>query len=226
MSKTLPENRVLRHPECGHYDAQTINAIIDEAYFCHVAATRKGMPVIIPTLHVRIGNMLYIHGAVAAGLFKDLQAQTPVSIAITLLDGLVLARSLYNHSANYRSVVAYGVAREVTDRDEKWAVMEALADRVAPGRWGDARQPNDVELKITRVFAIPLDHASAKIRSGPPHDDPEDMGRDTWAGVIPLSVQRLRPEADPAQDPPLPLPDYLTGATGDVWDQAAGRPAP
>lgn len=211
MSQTLPHTKVRRHPERGAYDAKTIHAIIDEAYFCHVATLRDGLPVIIPTLHVRIGHTLYIHGAVAAGLFKDLGAKTPVSVAITLMDGLVLARSFYNHSANYRSVVAYGVPQEVTDRDEKLAVMKTLADRMTPGRWEDARQPNETEIKITRIFALPLDQASAKIRSGPPSDDAEDMDRPTWAGVIPLQIQPGEPIADPAQVPPLPLPSYLEG---------------
>ncbi len=209
MSQNLPKIRVRRHPERGHYDRQTIDQIVDEAYYCHVAVVRAGSPVIIPTLHVRIGNFLYIHGAVAAGLFKDLKKDALVSVAITLLDGLVLARSFYNHSANYRSVTAFGVAREVTDRDEKLAVLKALADRISPGRWDDARQPNDTELKITRVFAIPLDHASAKIRSGPPSDDANDLTRPTWAGVLPLHTRLAEPEADPLQVPPIPLPDYL-----------------
>lgn len=209
MSQSLPKSRVRRHPERGHYDRATIHAIIDDAYYCHVSVVRDGVPVIIPTLHVRIDDVLYIHGAVAAGLFRDLTAKTPIAVAVTVLDGLVLARSWYNHSANYRSVVAFGEPREVTDRDEKLAVLRALADRVAPGRWDDARQPNATELKRTRVFALPLDRASAKIRSGPPIDDPEDLSRPTWAGVIPTAEQLLPPMADPQQSPPIPLPDYL-----------------
>lgn len=209
MSHNLPKNRVRRHPERGYYDRETIFQIVDEAYYCHVAVIRAGAPVIIPTLHVRVGDFLYIHGAVAAGLFKDLKQDNVVSVAITLLDGLVLARSFYNHSANYRSVIAFGVAREVTSQEEKLAVLKALAERVTPGRWDDARQPNDTELKITRVFAIPLDHASVKIRSGPPSDDADDFTRPTWAGVIPTRIQLGQPEADPSQDPPIPLPDYL-----------------
>ncbi|PSR21910.1 MAG: pyridoxamine 5'-phosphate oxidase family protein [Sulfobacillus acidophilus] len=209
MSRNLPKIRVRRHPERGHYDRATIEQIVDEAYYCHVAVVRDGAPVIIPTLHVRVDDSLYIHGAVAAGLFKDMKQDAVVSVAITLLDGLVLARSFYNHSANYRSVVAFGVAREVTDPDEKLRVLKALADRVVPGRWDDARPPNDTELKITRVFAIPLDHASVKIRTGPPSDDVDDLTRPTWAGVIPLKMQVGQPQPDPLQQPPMPLPDYL-----------------
>lgn len=212
MSQSLPQNRVRRHSERGHYDADTVHAIIDEGYYCHVATIRDNMPSIIPTLHVRMGDSIYIHGAVAAGLFKNLEG-TPVSVAITLLDGLVLARSWYNHSANYRSVVVFGVAREVTDPDEKLAALKALADRTAPGRWEDARHPNEVEMRTTRLFAIPLDHASAKIRSGPPIDDEEDMLRPTWAGVVPVTLSLGRPERDPLQGPEVPLPDYLRTLT-------------
>lgn len=209
MPSKLPKRMVRRHPERGHYDPETIHAIVDEAYVCQVAAVRDDLPVVIPTLHARINDTLYLHGAVAAGIFKDLGKPVPVAVSITLLDGLVLARSLYNHSANYRSVVAYGVAREVTDVEEKLAALKAFSDRVAEGRWEDARTPNPVELKRTRVFAISLEHASAKIRSGPPSDDAEDMDRTTWAGVIPLSVTRGRPEQDPVQDPGIAIPSYL-----------------
>lgn len=210
MSSKFPNTRVRRHPERGRYDPETIYGIIDEAWHCHVAAVRDNLPVVIPTLHVRIDDQLYIHGAVAAGLFKDMGRETPISVAITHLDGLVLARSLYNHSANYRSVVIFGIAREVVDADEKMAVFHALADRIALGRWEDARMPNDIEVRTTRVFAIPLDQASAKIRSGPPADDPEDMDRATWAGVLPLRATYSTPIADPQQVPAIPLPDYLT----------------
>ena len=211
MPASLPKHRVRRHPERGHYDEATINAILDEASFCHVAVVRDGLPVVIPTLHVRIGSRVYIHGAVAAGLLKDLAQDQPVSLAVTLLDGLVLARSFYNHSANYRSVVAFGIPTEVTDPDAKLSVLKEMANRFTPGRWDDARVPNAIELKRTRVFAIPVDHASAKIRTGPPVDDPEDMDRPTWAGVLPLAITRGEPVADPNQDPPVPLPDYLRG---------------
>ena len=165
--------------------------------------------MVIPTLHIRIGDQLYIHGAVAAGLLKNLGEGAPVCVTITHLDGLVLARSLYNHSANYRSAVIFGQAREVTDRALKMAVFRAFADRVAPGLWDDARQPNDREVRTTRVFAVPLENASAKIRKGPPADDAEDMERPTWAGVIPLRTVYGDPESDPAQSPAVALPDYL-----------------
>ncbi len=209
MSSELPGIRVRRHPERGHYDKDTLYPIIDEAWHCHVGVVRDGMPIIIPTLHVRVDDTLYVHGAVAAGLFKDLAHNAPVSVAITHLDGLVLARSLYNHSANYRSVVVFGVPSEVTDPDLKLTVLKALSDRVAPGRWEDARQPNAIELKQTRIFAVPLTHASAKIRTGPVADDPEDLDRPTWAGVLPLRTVFGEPEADAGDRPSVPLPDYL-----------------
>lgn len=209
MNGPSASTRVRRHPERGHYDPETLHQIIDEAWHCHVAMIRGGVPLVLPTLHVRIGDELYIHGAVAAGMFKDLTPDTPISVAITHLDGLVLARSLYNHSANYRSAVVFGSAREVTDAEEKRRVFKALADRVAPGRWDDARKPNDVEVRTTRVFAVPLAESSAKIRSGPPSDDAEDMARPTWAGVLPFRTTVGTPEPDPAQVPSVPLPGYL-----------------
>lgn len=209
MSHSLPRYKVRRHAERGHYDPSTIFAILDEAYMIHVSVIRDGIPVTIPTLHVRIGNKLYVHGAVAAGLFKDLAHEEPVCISATILDGLVLARSLYNHSANYRSVVAFAVPEEVRDAEQKMRVLEAMAERLCPGRWQDARQPNSVELRRTRIFALPLERASAKIRSGPPIDDPEDLDRPTWAGIIPLALVRRPPVADPNQPEERPLPDYL-----------------
>lgn len=208
MTPRLPRNLVRRHPERGCYDHATINAIIDEAHYCHIAVVRHGCPVIIPTLHVRIEDTWYVHGAVAAG-FKDLAQDQPVSVAVTIMDGLVLARSLYNHSANYRSVVAFGIPREVRGRDDKMTVLKAMADRITPGRLQDAGVPNAVEIRRTRVFAIPLDQTSAKIRSGPPRDDPEDLDRPAWAGVLPLTLTMGAPVPDPAQIPPISLPEYL-----------------
>lgn len=209
VSESPPNIRVRRHPERGHHDRDILYSIIDGAWYCHAATVRDGWPVVIPTLHIRIGGQLYIHGAVAAGLLKNLGEGAPVCVTVTHLDGLVLARSLYNHSANYRSAVVFGQAREVTDPAEKMAVFRAFADRVAPGRWDDARQPNDREVRTTRVFAIPLENASAKIRQGPPADDPEDMDRPTWAGVLPLRTVYGDPEPDPAQSPAAALPGYL-----------------
>lgn len=209
MDHPMSDTRVRRHPERGHYDKSTIHAILDAGVFCHVAIVRNGMPIVIPTLYVRIADHLYIHGAVASGLLKNLAPDTMVSVAVTLLDGLVMARSAYNHSMNYRSVVLFGRAREVKEPREKLAVLEAMVNQVTPGRWQDARQPNEQEIKTTRVFGIPIDQASAKIRSGPPVDDAEDMDLPVWAGILPLKATYGRPIADPQQQPPVPFPSYL-----------------
>lgn len=206
------DSRVLvrRHPERGQYDLKTIASILDEALYCHVSVVRHGTPVIIPTLHVRIENQLYFHGAPAAGLFRGLGTGQEVAVAVTLLDGLVLARSAYNHSLNYRSVVVFGAPYEVVDMEVKNQVLEALVEHVVAGRWRDARPPSDQELKATRVFGIALETASAKIRSGPPSDDAKDMDLPVWAGVVPLKLTAGLPLPDPVQDSSLPQPSYLT----------------
>lgn len=193
--------KVKRHGERGHYDRTVIDAILDEGLVAHVGFVVAGQPYVIPTLYARSGDTLYFHGA-AANRMLDTMAGGPVCVTVTLLDGLVLARSHYNHSANYRSVVVLGTPREVTDRDEKIRSFQILVDHVAQGRWEDARQPNETEIKVTRVLALPLDEASAKIRVGPPMDDEADQGLPVWAGVIPLRV---------VADPPIPAPELTAG---------------
>ncbi len=193
--------KVKRHGERGHYDRTVIDAILDEGLVAHVGFVVAGQPYVIPTLYARSGDTLYFHGA-AANRMLDTMAGGPVCVTVTLLDGLVLARSHYNHSANYRSVVVLGTPREVTDRDEKMRSFQILVDHVAQGRWEDARQPNETEIKVTRVLALPLDEASAKIRVGPPMDDEADQGLPVWAGVIPLRV---------VADPPIPAPELTAG---------------
>lgn len=204
-----PPGRVKRHPERGRYDSETIHAILDEGLVCHVAVVQDHVPIMIPMLYVRIDRSLYVHGALAAGLFARLETTDRVSVAVTLLDGLVLARSWYNHSANYRSVVLVGHPQEVTDSQEKLQVLKAMADKTVPGRWDDARAPSETEIKITRIYAISIDQASAKIRQGPPIDDPEDLSRPTWAGVLPGSWVAGDALQDPEQSPTIPLPPYL-----------------
>ncbi len=204
MSDSTPASsrvKVKRHAERGHYDRAAIDAILDEGLVAHVGFVVDGQPFVIPTLHARSGDTLYFHGA-AANRMLDTIAGEPVCVTVTLLDGLVLARSHYNHSANYRSVVVLGRPREVTDREEKLRSFQVLVDHVARGRWNDARQPSETEIKVTRVLALPLDEASAKIRSGPPKDDAEDLGLPIWAGVIPLRQ---------VADPPIPAPDLSAG---------------
>ncbi len=209
MDRSLDIRQVRRHPERGHYDRAPIDSIIDEAYFCHVSTIQDGVPITMPTLHVRVQDQLYIHGAVAAGLFSALEQNTVISVTITLMDGLVLARSWYNHSANYRSVVVIGVPAEATRPRDKLIVLKALADKIAPGRWEDARQPNPTELKRTRIFGVSLATTVAKVRSGPPTDDPSDLNLPTWAGIVPLTIAKGTPVGDPNDSPPKPLPDYL-----------------
>src|SRR5688572_24080661 len=196
-------------PERAVYERETIEAILDEALFCHVAVVQDGSPRVIPTIHARSGDTLFIHGSNASRTLRALKDGSEVSVVVTLLDGLVLARSAFNHSMNYRSVVVYGKAREVTDPDEKWQAQVALVDRIIPGRSEDARMPNEKELKQTTILAIPLDEASAKVRTGPPTDEEEDYELQVWAGEIPLRMVAQPPIADPKLAPHIPAPEYV-----------------
>ena len=189
--------RVRRIASRGAYDRETVHAILDEARFCHVGFVDGGQPVVLPTIHARIGDTLYLHGSTAS---RMLEAATgaPVCVTATILDGLVLARSAFHHSMNYRSVVAFGVPYTVEDESEKRAALDAVVEHVLAGRGVEARPPSPKELAATRVFALSLDEASAKIRSGPPIDDEADLGSARWAGVVPLHTIPAAPEADPA----------------------------
>ena len=199
-----PRTQVKRLPERGVYDRATIDAILDEALFCHLAWVQDGSPRVIPTIHARAGDELYVHGSQASRTLRAAREGVEVCVVATLLDGLVLARSAFHHSMNYRSVVVYGVPREITDPDEKWAAQRALVEHVVPGRSGDVRMPNDKELKQTMILAVTLDEASAKVRTGPPKDDEEDYDLPIWAGVLPLTMQSGELVPDPR------LPDGLT----------------
>jgi nitroimidazol reductase NimA-like FMN-containing flavoprotein (pyridoxamine 5'-phosphate oxidase superfamily) len=203
-----PSLRVRRHPERGRYDRPSIDAILDAGLVAHVGLVREGQPVVLPTLYVRVGDWLYLHGAPAAGWLRQMARGTPVAVTVTLLDGLVLARSVYNHSLNYRSVQVLGRAEEVTEPEEKLTALEALVERVQPGRWGDARPPSPSELRATRVLRLRLDRASAKVREGPPVDDPDDLSRPVWAGVIPVRTVLGDPVAD-VNGPTGNAPPYL-----------------
>lgn len=199
-----PSERVSigRYPERGDYNFETIAAILDEALVCHVGFNAGGQPFVIPTTYARIGTNLYIHGSPAARWLRGAREGIPLCVTVTLLDGLVMARSAVRHSMNYRSVVALGRATAVEDREEKIAAFRALIEHVAPGRWNDGiRHPSDAEIRATMVLKIPLTEASAKLRVGPPHDLEEDLAREVWAGVLPLTL-----EAGPAiADEGLPL---------------------
>ena len=201
-------NQVTRVPERGRYDRKTIYPIIDEALICHVGLVEAEQPVVIPTLHVRKGDEILLHGATTSRLIKYVAAGHPVCVAITLVDGLVLARSVYHHSVNYRSVVLFGRGRLIAEA-EKLAYLEYFTNRLLPDRWAEVRPPNEAELKATAVVSIPIELASAKVRMGPPGDEPEDMDWPVWAGVLPIRQQFLPPQADPQLETEQPVPDYI-----------------
>lgn len=196
-------------PKRGHYDRETVHAIIDEALVCHVAFVSDGVPTVIPTLHARRGDELLLHGARTSRMLQHVAAGNPISVAITLLDGIVLARSVFHHSMNYRSVVLHGIGRLVESNEEKLAALEAFAEHIARGRWADARQPSRKELKATTVIAVPIEVAAAKVRTGPPLDDDEDYALPIWAGVLPLKQGAGTPIPDPKLDHDVRVPTYV-----------------
>ena len=183
-----PRTRVVREPQRAVYDRETVNRILDEAFLCHVGFTVDGQPFVIPTSYGRDGDVVYIHGSAASRMLRNLDKGIAVCLTVTLLDGLVLARSVFNHSMNYRSVVILGTATLVDDAAEKLAALRVLTEHIIPRRWDDSRQPNEKELKATSVLRLPITEFSAKVRVGPAVDDEEDYSFPTWAGVIPLDV--------------------------------------
>ena len=205
---TSPRATVQRHPERGAYDAATVHAILDEGFICHVGFELDGQPFVIPTLYARRDDTLYLHGSPLSRMLRHLAQGVPLCLTVTLLDGLVLARSVFNHSLNYRSVVILGQGHAVTDRAEKDEAMRLLVEHLIPGRWEEARHPTAQEIKATTIVAVPLAEASAKIRMGPPKDAPKDNKRAVWAGEIPLRMQALEPVPDPDLQPGIALPAY------------------
>jgi hypothetical protein len=201
--------RVRRQPARGRYDAAQVHAILDEALTCHVGFVEDGQPFVIPTIHARIEDTLYVHGSVGSRLIQAAASGAPLCVTVTLLEGVVLARSVFNHSMNYRSVVVLGRGRAVADPDEKLRALRAVSDHMVPGRWDDARRPSLKELEVTGLAAIPIVEASAKIRSGPPEDDEEDLSSKVWAGVLPLRLASGAPIRDPALAAGIPVPPYL-----------------
>jgi len=179
--------RVTREPQRGVYDRASIDAILDEALFCHLGFELDGQPYVIPTLHARVGDRLYVHGSAASRMLRNAAAGARICVTVTLLDGLVLAKSVFNHSINYRSAVVLDTATLV-DGEEKREALRAFTEHVAPGRWDEARQPTAKELKATWVLSLPLDESSAKVSSGPPKDEPEDEHLPVWAGVVPVHL--------------------------------------
>jgi nitroimidazol reductase NimA-like FMN-containing flavoprotein (pyridoxamine 5'-phosphate oxidase superfamily) len=201
---------ITRLAKRGAYDRETIYSILDEALYCTVAFVQNGHPFQIPTGFCRIGDKLYIHGSVGSHYMRELaEKKLPVCIGVTLMDGLVLARSAFHHSVNYRSVILFGEPEQVTDKQELYQALEVFTNKIQPGRWDDIRKPNDSEWKKTMVLSFPIDEASAKIRTGPPKDDEEDYNLNIWAGLVPLQTVRMPAIADPALKSGVELPDYL-----------------
>jgi len=182
-------------PERARYDVETMNAILDEAYICRLATILDGTPIVVPTMFARIGDVIYVHGSTGSRMLRALSEGAPACVEVTLLDGLVLARSAMHHSMNYRSVIAYGTFEEVQGA-EKMRAMEALIERIEPGRWMRVRRPNRKELAATRILSLTLSEASAKVRTGMPIEEPSDLELPVWAGVIPLVIARGAPVAD------------------------------
>jgi uncharacterized protein len=188
--------KLRRLPKRGAHDRPTIDAILDEALISHVGFVHDGRPAVIPTLHARIGDEILIHGSAASRMLRALAAGIDLCLTATLIDGLVLARSAFHHSVNYRSVVLYGQAHLVTEPDEKEQALEAFTERLLPGRWAGVRWPTRKELKATTVLRLPISEGSAKVRTGPPVDDEPDYALDVWAGVVPLTLTRGEPVQD------------------------------
>lgn len=212
----MPENqmptartRVTREPHRGVYDLETAYRILDEGFLCHVGFVIGGQPYVIPTSYGRKGDHLYIHGSAASRMLRQMKEGMPVCVTVTLVDGLVLARSIFNHSMNYRSVVILGRATLVEDPGEKLAALRALSEHILPGRWNEVRKPNEREVKQTAVLRLPIEEFSAKVRSGPPLDDPEDYSFPTWAGVVPLELRAGEPIPDPELNPEREAPTSL-----------------
>ncbi len=200
--------RVVREPHRGAYDRETIYKILDEGFVCHVGFTADAQPFVIPTLYARVGDAIYFHGSAASRMLRGTASGIAVCITVTLTDGLVLARSVFNHSMNYRSVVALGKATLVDEPGEKLEALRAFTEQILPGRWEDARQPNEKELKATSILKLPLTEISAKIRSGPVQDDEEDYALPVWAGIVPLHLQAEAPIRDERCDPAISTPAY------------------
>jgi nitroimidazol reductase NimA-like FMN-containing flavoprotein (pyridoxamine 5'-phosphate oxidase superfamily) len=209
MSEPTPRTRLIREHERGVYDRAEVYKILDAGFICHVGFVQDGQPFVIPTAYGRNRDTLYIHGSAASRMLKEVKQGLPVCVTVTLLDGLVLARSIFNHSMNYRSVVILGQASLIEDPAEKLAALRLLSEHIIPGRWQDSRFPNEGELKATTILRLPIEEFSAKVRQGPVVDDAEDMSYPTWAGILPLPVVPGTPIPDEELDAGIPLPNYL-----------------
>jgi nitroimidazol reductase NimA-like FMN-containing flavoprotein (pyridoxamine 5'-phosphate oxidase superfamily) len=210
VTELSPRIEVRRHPERGIYDLAAIDAILDEALICHVGFAIDGQPFVILSIHARVGDTLYLHGSPASRMLRQLAGGVGVCVTVTVVDGVVLARSVYKSSLNYRSAVVLGRARKVEDADEKRLALKAVVEHVASGRSGEARAPNDEELKATLVLALAIDEASAKMRSGPPGDFDHDVDMPIWAGVIPLGLAAGQPETAERVPEGVAVPGYVS----------------
>jgi nitroimidazol reductase NimA-like FMN-containing flavoprotein (pyridoxamine 5'-phosphate oxidase superfamily) len=216
MTEGPPSERttIKRLPKRAVYDRATIHGVLDEALVCHVGFVADGQPFVIPTIHVRLGDCLYLHGSPASRMLRAIAQGGTVCVTVTLVDGLVLARSAFHHSMNYRSVVLFGTASVVEDLGQKAEVLRGLSEHLIAGRWQDIRVPSEKELRQTLVVCIPIEEASAKVRTGPPLDDEEDYALDVWAGVVPLRLTASEPIPDGRLRPGIAVPSYATGYTG------------
>jgi len=211
MSEPFPptsRTRVVREANRAVYDRETIYQILDEAFVCHVGFSADGQPFVIPTMFARVGDAIFFHGSAASRMLRGLGDGLPVCITVTLIDGLVLARSVFNHSMNYRSVVALGLTTLIQEPSEKLQALRAFTEKLLPGRWNDARQPNEQELKATSILKLPLTEVSAKVRTGAVEDDAEDYALNVWAGIIPMHLAVDAPQRDDRCDPAIPTPVY------------------
>jgi uncharacterized protein len=209
-----PRTKLRRVPNRGSHDRTTIDAILDEALIAHLGFVHGGRPAVIPTLHARVGDEVYVHGSSASRALRALADGIEACLTVTLVDGLVLARSAFHHSINYRSVVLYGTARPVSRDEQLETALHAFTERLVPGRWDAVRRPTRKELKATSVLALPIAEGSAKVRTGPPVDDEEDYALDTWAGVVPLRLAAMTPEPDPRMAENVEIPDHIRALAG------------
>ena len=212
MKKELEQTektKLKRLPKRGHFDRETIYSVLDEAFICHVGFTVDGQTFVIPTSFVRDGDKIYIHGASVSRMLKSLAEGIEICVTVTLIDGLVLARSVFNHSMNYRSVVMFGRAEMIEDRDEKMKALHIFTEKLIPGRWDDSRIPNEKELNVTTVLSLDITEASAKVRTGDPSDDKKDYETDFWAGVVPLKLTAADPIDDSELKEGIEQPGYL-----------------
>ncbi len=213
-TNSTERSTVKRLPARGNYDRAVIHQILDAGLVCHLGFVVEGQPFVIPTTYVRVGETIYVHGSPASRMLQSLERGIAACLTVTLVDGLVLARSAFHHSINYRSVVVFGTAVLVSDPEQKLTALKALTDHLIPGRWAEIRQPSPQELKKTLVLGIPINEASAKIRVGPPIDDEEDYQLDVWAGVIPLKMTAENPIPDGRLSNDILPPEYASAYGG------------